>query len=118
MDLIMRLESVILMLEQTRENVVVACDRAVCRVLLAYFEGLKELERLPYIDVKAGVYELRRSHSGFSSTHTPITAGAVTRAAGPGTLKMPPSPPVTRSTFLPSPPALRPGVGVARTHSA
>ena len=36
-------------------------------------------------DVQAGVIELRRSHSGFSTTHTPICAGRTTRAAGPGT---------------------------------
>jgi len=85
MDLIMRLESAILMLEQTRGNVVVACDRAVCRVLLGYFRGLSDLEELPFIDVNAGVIELRRSHSGFSTTHTSITSGRTTRAAGPGT---------------------------------
>lgn len=85
MDLIMRLQSVILMLEQTRGNVAVVADRAACRVLLAYFNGLPDLEQLPFYEVDAGVIELRRSHSGFSMTHTPIHSGATTRAAGPGT---------------------------------
>jgi hypothetical protein len=89
MDLILRLDSVILQLEQTHGNVVVVCDRAVCRVLLGYFERFGQLganlEELPHIDVQGGVIELRRSHSGFSSSHTPITVGATTRVAGPGT---------------------------------
>jgi 6-phosphofructo-2-kinase len=85
MDLIMRLESVILTIEQTRGNVVVPCDRAVGRVLLGYFDGLDQLERVPFIEVQPGVIELRRSHSGFTRTHTPILRGATTTAAGPGT---------------------------------
>ena len=35
-------------------------------------------------DVHAGVIELRRSHSGFSCTHTLIEEGAASTAAGPG----------------------------------
>ena len=89
MDLIMRLESGILQLEQTRGNVVVACDRAVCRVLLGYFNGIADLEQLPYVDVHQGVIELRRSHSGFSTSHTPIRVGRTTSATGPGTARLP-----------------------------
>ena len=36
-------------------------------------------------DVEPGVLELRRSHSGFSCTHTRVTVGEATHAAGPGT---------------------------------
>lgn len=90
MDLIMRLQPVILMLEQTRGNVLVACDRAACRVLLAYFEGVSD-EDLPYMQVEPGIIELRRSHSGFSRIHTPITCGATTTQAGPGTHRSFPS---------------------------
>jgi broad specificity phosphatase PhoE len=90
-DVIMRLDSTILMLEQTRGNVLVVCDRAVCRVLLAYFKsaqqggGAPDLESLPDMHVPAGVIELRRTHSGFTCTHSPIERGATTRVAGPGT---------------------------------
>ena len=83
-DLILRLQESILMLEQTRGNIIVVCDRAVCRVLLAYFEGI-DVVKMPYIDVEPGVLELRRSHSGFSCTHTRVTVGEATHAAGPGT---------------------------------
>ena len=89
MDLILRLDSVILQLEQTRGNAVVVCDRAVCRVLVGYFERFGRagaaLEELPHMDVHGGVIELRRSHSGFSSSHTPVDVGATTNVAGPGT---------------------------------
>jgi 6-phosphofructo-2-kinase len=85
MDLILRLESIILSIEQTRGNVIIPCDRAVCRVLLCYFSGGVELHKLPYLEVGPGVIELRRSHSGFSTMHTPISSGRTTRAAGPGT---------------------------------
>ena len=83
-DLILRLQESILMLEQTRGNIIVVCDRAVCRVLLAYCEGI-DVVKMPYIDVEPGVLELRRSHSGFSCTHTRVTVGEATHAAGPGT---------------------------------
>ena len=55
------------------------------RAAFGDFRGLSDLEELPFIDVNAGVIELRRSHSGFSTTHTSITSGRTTRAAGPGT---------------------------------
>ena len=73
------------MLEQWRSNVVLICDRAVCRVLIAYFQGI-EIERLPYIDVSSGVLELSRRHDGFAVDHLPVSSGAATRAAGPGTV--------------------------------
>jgi hypothetical protein len=88
MDLILRLDSIITMLEQIRGNAIVVCDRAVCRVLLGYFDAhhAKEgLAQLPNIEVSPGVIELRRSHSGFSCTHTVIEEGEASRAAGPGT---------------------------------
>ena len=90
MDLIMRLDSIITMLEQVRGNAIVVCDRAVCRVLLGYFDRslLGEttgLESLPNMELRSGVIELRRSHSGFSSTHTEIDRGQISRIAGPGT---------------------------------
>lgn len=89
MDLILRLDSVILQLEQTRGNAIVVCDRAVCRVLVAYFERFgkdgADINELPHMDVQGGVIELRRSHSGFSATKTPINVGAATSVAGPGT---------------------------------
>ena len=92
MDLIMRLDSAILMLEQSRGNALVVCDRAVCRVLLGYFDkfgGAPNLASLPSTEVPAGVIELRRSHSGFAVTHTLIDSGATTRVAGPGTVASP-----------------------------
>ena len=73
----------------TRGNALVVCDRAVCRVLLGYFDkfgGAPDLTALPDTEVPAGVIELRRSHSGFAVTHTPIESGATTRVAGPGTV--------------------------------
>lgn len=70
-----------------RGNVLLVCDRAVCRVLMGYFDAKAhtELESLPHIKVDPGVIELRRSHSGFSCTHHSISAGAASTAAGPGT---------------------------------
>ena len=77
-----------------------SCDRAVLRVLLSYFLG-EVRAKIPYMEVGAGVVELRRTHGGFHSTHTHIADGAATRAAGPGTkstsqatnsLEQPPSP--------------------------
>ena len=99
-DVILRLDEVILMMEQSRDNMIVICDRAVLRVLLSYFLG-EERAKIPYMEVGAGVVELRRTHAGFHSTHTHIADGAATRAAGPGTntgsqatnsLEHPPSP--------------------------
>ena len=50
------------MLEHLRSDVVLVCDRAVYRVLVAYFLGT-EMVKLPFYDVKSGVLELRRTHS-------------------------------------------------------
>ena len=127
MDLIMRLDSIITMLEQVRGNAIVVCDRAVCRVLLAYFDRsmLGEttgLESLPNMEVRSGVIELRRSHSGFSSTHTDIDRGAISRIAGPGTNlsgqtanRLPPANWLTHASSAPSAVG---GVGVARVNTS
>ena len=56
-DLIMRLDSIITMLEQVRGNAVLICDRAVCRVLLAYFEQA-DLEQMPYREARSVVVVL------------------------------------------------------------
>jgi hypothetical protein len=56
---------VILSLEQQRTNVVLVVDRAVARVLIAYFQEV-ESAALPYMDVAPGVLEMTRSHSGFT----------------------------------------------------
>mmetsp|Transcript_73977 Transcript_73977/g.203668 ORF Transcript_73977/g.203668 Transcript_73977/m.203668 type:complete len:431 (-) Transcript_73977:234-1526(-) len=109
-DVILRVDEAILMMEQSRDNLILICDRAVLRVLLAYFLG-EERPRIPYMEVGAGVVELRRSHSGFHRSHTYIGVGAATRAAGPGTrgqqqatnsLEMQPSPRVTSRTTMDS----------------
>ena len=76
------------MLEQVRGNALLVCDRAVCRVLLAYFDSKKagtERDSWPNMEVHPGVIELRRSHSGFEHRFTKISSGAVSQAAGPGT---------------------------------
>jgi len=83
LDLIMRLQEVILALEQERTNVVLVVDRAVARVLIAYFQEV-ESAALPYMDVAPGVLEMTRSHSGFTCTHFDISVGLATTAAGPG----------------------------------
>mmetsp|Transcript_58609 Transcript_58609/g.165419 ORF Transcript_58609/g.165419 Transcript_58609/m.165419 type:complete len:524 (-) Transcript_58609:59-1630(-) len=84
LDVILRLQECILTLEQTRSNIIVLCDRAVCRALLAYFQGT-EIEEMPTMQVEAGLHELHRSHSGFTRSHIPIRVGAATATAGPGT---------------------------------
>ncbi len=53
-------------------------------MLLAYYQGVP-LDDLPYLEVIPGIHELRRSHSGFETSHAAIAGGAATRAAGPGT---------------------------------
>ena len=83
-DLIMRLQESILSLEQQRGNTILVCDRAVARVILGYFQGTKTAD-LPFLEVFAGVTELRRTHSGFKTSHLEVKAGATTTAAGPGT---------------------------------
>ena len=83
-DLIMRVQESILALEQQRGNTIIVCDRAVARVILAYFQGTQP-DKLPYLDVFPGVIELRRIHSGFVATHLEVSDGNATTAAGPGT---------------------------------
>jgi len=84
-DVIMRLQETVLLLEQLRNDVIVVCDRAVCRVLIGYFHGT-DLPELPYMEVKGGVIEFKRNHSGFAVTHLPVAAGRATCSAGPGTI--------------------------------
>ena len=67
-----------------RGNTIIVCDRAVARVILAYFQGTQP-DKLPYLDVFPGVIELRRNHSGFVATHLEVSDGNATTAAGPGT---------------------------------
>ena len=117
---------------QVRGNALLVCDRAVARVLLAYFDdihgGADDLSNLPNKEVHPGVIELRRSHSGFSVTHTSLDRGEVSRVAGPGTNlegqtanRLPPSPPsmphgVSSPAVMQSSAAL--GMGVPRQHTA
>lgn len=84
LDVILRLQETILTLEQSRNNIIVVGDRAVCRALLAYFEGT-DIETMPKKEVQPGIHELRRSHSGFAYMHVPVKVGAATNQAGPGT---------------------------------
>ena len=60
------------------------CDRAVFRVVFAYFDGTAPAA-LPYLEVRPGVLELRRTHSGFSVEHLEVSEGSATTCAGPGT---------------------------------
>lgn len=83
-DVILRLQEFILFLEQLRHDTVLVLDRAVHRVITGYFLGV-DMAELPHSEVKPGLLELRRSHSGFRAEHFLVEAGAVTRAAGPGT---------------------------------
>ena len=48
---------------QVRGNALLVCDRAVCRVLMGYFDSgsRHELDDLPHLQVDPGVIELRRS---------------------------------------------------------
>merc|ERR1712087_746452 len=78
------MNDIMMHLEQSKGSVVMICDRAVYRVVYAYFNG-NSLEELPYIEVFPGVLEMRRSHAGFNVAHFAVEQGAGTRAAGPGT---------------------------------
>ena len=84
LDVVLRMQESILLLEQLRDDITVVCDRAVYRTIVAYFTSVSITE-LPYHDVQPGVLELRRTHSGFEIEHFAVAAGAVTTAAGPGT---------------------------------
>mmetsp|Transcript_47319 Transcript_47319/g.153619 ORF Transcript_47319/g.153619 Transcript_47319/m.153619 type:complete len:357 (-) Transcript_47319:251-1321(-) len=82
-DVVIRMNDIICMLESSVGNAVVICDRAVYRVIQAYFDGTP-VEEMPSLEVKPGVLEFRRSHSGFSTTHFEVSAGAATNVSGPG----------------------------------
>ena len=56
------LQETILHLEQQRANAVLICDRAVCRVLLAYFEQA-DLEQMPYREARAAVVVVYAWHA-------------------------------------------------------
>ena len=52
-------------------------------MLLAYFDAKTssfDLDLVPNMEVQPGVIELRRSHSGFTTTYTKISHGATSRA--------------------------------------
>ena len=74
MDRVMGMRDVILQLERTQSDAVVVCDVAVARVLLGYFEG-HPIDRIPEIEIAAGVIELTRSHSGFSRQQLRVEEG-------------------------------------------
>ncbi|CAJ1396300.1 unnamed protein product [Effrenium voratum] len=63
-DVVFRLTYLVLRLEQVMGNVLVICDKAVCRVLLAYFRGVP-IEEMPFIEVPESVITFERSHKGF-----------------------------------------------------
>jgi len=83
-DLVARMNEIVCMLEQSRGNSIVICDRSVFRALMAYFLG-KTIQELPFLHVKPGVLELRRSWKGFSVTQLDVTIGKPTSIAGAGT---------------------------------
>lgn len=72
-DLVARLQDIILRLEQLHGPALLLCDKAVCRVLLAYFRGT-ELKQMPYIEVAEGIVQLERAHSGFTEKHVDVIA--------------------------------------------
>lgn len=83
-DLISRCGEVVCMLEQSRGNSLVVCDRAVFRVVAAYFLG-KTIEEIPHMEVN-GVLELSRNEDGFCSKELEVTAGRATTSHGAGTI--------------------------------
>ena len=66
---------VIITVEQAKASTVVVCDRAVARVLYAYLLGL-DAATIPTIEIKGGILELRRDHSGFMCEHIAVADGA------------------------------------------
>jgi len=84
-DLISRCGEIVCMLEQSRGNSLLICDRAVFRVVSAYFCG-KTIDEIPHMDVKKGVLELSRNERGFSATEFDVSAGRATTSHGPGTV--------------------------------
>jgi len=84
-DLISRCGELVCMLEQSRGNSLVICDRAIFRVVSAYFCG-QTIDEIPHMCVNKGVLELSRSEKGFSATEFDVGAGRATTSHGPGTV--------------------------------
>mmetsp|Transcript_16534 Transcript_16534/g.19869 ORF Transcript_16534/g.19869 Transcript_16534/m.19869 type:complete len:89 (-) Transcript_16534:24-290(-) len=66
-----------MLLEASRGNSIVICDRAVYRVMKGYFLG-HHLEEIPHLQVKSGVLELARIDSGFHATQLEVPEGKST----------------------------------------
>lgn len=86
-DMILRLHEAMLLLEQTTVPVMLVVNKAVLRVILAYFQGVN-VEEMPYLNVPGHfhgeggcssapeqVIELERTHSGFSTSYVDLTDG-------------------------------------------
>lgn len=86
-DMILRLHEAMLLLEQTTMPVMLVVNKAVLRVILAYFQGVT-VEEMPYLNVPGHfhgeggcssspeqVIELERTHSGFSTSYVDLTDG-------------------------------------------
>ena len=74
-DVIQRLLDTVLAIEQSKNNVVVVCDRAISRVLWSYLCGL-EPANIPNLEVVPGLMELRRAHAGWTCTPLEVPEGA------------------------------------------
>ena len=83
-DVVARVNEITCLLEQSRGNSVVICDRAVYRCVKAYFLG-NSIQEIPFLDAEKGVLELRRNEKGFTGTHLPVTRGKCTSSSGAGT---------------------------------
>ena len=81
LDLIARGNELTCLLEQSRGNSIVVCDRAMYRVLLGYFTG-KHFDEIPDIAVKGGVLELARTDTGFKAIQHKVERGRATSSAG------------------------------------
>jgi len=83
-DLISRCGELVCMLEQSRGNSLLVCDRAVFRVVAAYFLG-KSSEEIPHMEV-SGVLELSRNENGFTPKTLEVSVGRATTSRGAGTV--------------------------------
>jgi len=83
-DVVGRVHELTCLLEQSRGNSVVICDRAVYRCINGYFMG-STIEEIPHLEVRQVVLELRRNEKGFTGTHFPVTRGKCTYSSGAGT---------------------------------
>lgn len=73
-DVIQRMLDVVLQIEQTREHVIVVCDRVVARILTAYLCG-EPAASIPAIPMVRGIVELRRTHHGFVHSTLEVHGG-------------------------------------------